>query len=143
MTKHFNSSNNTTMINKIKQFFAPKANDNSLFVINAYLDHEAWVFDDELRGLHKEPFVAGADTVIDILSGRVFDDNVDSCTLLFSDRPFPSHTYKMAHVSSDGYSGNWYTMLTDNDQPSMKFWLCPALLKFFDKAPNHIYVQAK
>ncbi len=38
---------------------------NSIFVINPYKWNGMWVFDDERVGLDKEPFVAGADTMID------------------------------------------------------------------------------
>jgi hypothetical protein len=38
---------------------------NSIFVIKPYKWNGMWVFDDERVGLDKEPFVAGADTMID------------------------------------------------------------------------------
>ncbi len=38
---------------------------NSINVIAPYKWHGMWVFDDERVGLDKEPFVAGADTMID------------------------------------------------------------------------------
>ena len=38
---------------------------NSIFVIRPYKWNGMWVFDDERVGLDKEPFVAGADTMID------------------------------------------------------------------------------
>ena len=38
---------------------------NSIMVIYPYRDAGLWVFDDERVGLDKEPFIAGADTLID------------------------------------------------------------------------------
>ena len=38
---------------------------NALMVIFPYKYHDMWVFDDEDVGLNKEPFISGADTVID------------------------------------------------------------------------------
>ena len=38
--------------------------NNSIFVIRPYKSNGMWVFDDERVGLDKEPFVAGADTMI-------------------------------------------------------------------------------
>jgi hypothetical protein len=38
---------------------------NAIFVIKPYKWNGMWVFDDERVGLDKEPFVAGADTMID------------------------------------------------------------------------------
>jgi len=40
---------------------------NSLFVIAPYDYEGLWVFDDERVGLEQEPFVSGADTMIDAL----------------------------------------------------------------------------
>jgi hypothetical protein len=38
---------------------------NSIFVIRPHKWNGMWVFDDERVGLDREPFVAGADTMID------------------------------------------------------------------------------
>nr|WP_323697113.1 DUF6717 family protein [Thiorhodovibrio litoralis] len=37
------------------------------------------------------------------------------------------------------YDGNWYR----SDTLDMEGWLCPALFKYFDKAPKRIFVQVK
>ena len=39
---------------------------NSIFVIKPYKWEGLWVFDDPAVGLVKEPFVGGADTMIDV-----------------------------------------------------------------------------
>ena len=38
---------------------------NSILVIHPYKSEGMWVFDDARVGLVREPFVAGADTIID------------------------------------------------------------------------------
>lgn len=38
---------------------------NAINIIAPYKHRGMWVFDDERVGLHQEPFVAGADTMID------------------------------------------------------------------------------
>jgi len=43
---------------------------NNVNYISSYIYEGAWVFDDESRELDKEPFVAGADLLIDAMSGR-------------------------------------------------------------------------
>jgi hypothetical protein len=35
--------------------------------------------------------------------------------------------------------GNWYT----SDDPPMEGWLCPALFRYFDRAPSELYVKAE
>lgn len=127
-----------------KQYLKLVYMSNSIHIISAYIHDGQWVFDDASRELDKEPFVAGADTVIDLMSGRVDDDSIDKCTLIFSHIPFPSHQYKAVHKHSDKYDGNTYTFVVpQTNEPIMDFWLCPALLKFYDEAPSEIYVQCK
>jgi hypothetical protein len=43
---------------------------NSVNYIYSYVHNGAWVFDDESRELDKEPFVEGADLLLDAMSGR-------------------------------------------------------------------------
>ena len=61
---------------------------NAINVIAPYKWHGMWVFDDPRVGLVQEPFIAGADTMID----RVVADIPDAehgFTLIFSTTPFP------------------------------------------------------
>jgi hypothetical protein len=48
---------------------------NSIFLIVPYRHAGAWVFDDAPRGLQKEPFVSGADTMIDRLVASVLNSD--------------------------------------------------------------------
>jgi Family of unknown function (DUF6717) len=111
---------------------------NAINVIAPYKHHGMWVFDDPRVGLVQEPFVAGADTMID----RVVADipNADKgFTLIFSSTPFPGHQHRLDWLRADDDGGNWYY----SDEFGMKGWLCPALFKYFEEAPKRIYVQAK
>jgi len=96
-----------------------------------------WVFDDARVGLDKEPFVSGADDMIDVLVADI--PNADKgFRLLFSATPFPGHTVKLEWRREE-YGGNWYF----SPAFEMEGWLCPALFKYFDKAPKEIFVKAE
>ena len=67
---------------------------NAINVIAPYKHHGMWVFDNSRVGLIKEPFVAGADTMID----RVVADIPDAergFTLIFSRTPFPGYQHRL------------------------------------------------
>jgi hypothetical protein len=104
---------------------------NAINVIAPYKHHGMWVFDDPRVGLNQEPFVAGADAMID----RVIADIPNAehgFTLIFSATPFPGHQYKLDWVRADEDGGNWYRS-ADLD---MEGWLCPALFRYFVQAPK-------
>jgi len=106
-------------------------------VIHPYRYEGMWVFDDAKAELAQEPFVAGADTVIDRMVEAIFGA-ADGFTLIFSDKPFPGHQLAMEWRREE-HEGNWY-YAPDLD---MEGWLCPALFKYFDAAPAQIYAQFK
>ena len=110
---------------------------NAINVITPYKQHGMWVFDDPRVGLVQEPFVAGADTMID----RVVADIPDAehgFTMIFSSTPFPGHQYRLDWRRAEG-GGNWYYAA----QLNIEGWLCPALLRYFPDVPNQLYVQTK
>ena len=58
---------------------------NAIFVIKPYKWNGMWVFDDERVGLVKEPFVAGADTMIDTaVELKGISDADDGFLMIFS-----------------------------------------------------------
>src|SRR5919201_3806825 len=70
------------------------ASVNAINVIAPYKHHGMWVFDDARVGLAQEPFVSGADTMID----RAVDGLPDAehgFVLLFSSWPFPGHQLEL------------------------------------------------
>ncbi len=111
--------------------------ENSIFVIKPYKWEGMWVFDDAAVGLVREPFVAGADTMIDVATAHI--PNADRGFIaVFSASYFPGSQITLEWVRQDG-NGNVYRW---NEQ-GMEGWLCPALLKYFEKAPARLYIQVK
>lgn len=110
---------------------------NSINFIVPYRHEGTWVFDDPRVGLDKEPFVSGADTMIDVLVANIHGA-ANGFRLLFSATPFPGYTVKLEWRREE-YAGNWYF----SPDYKMEGWLCPALFKYFDKAPKEIYVKAE
>jgi hypothetical protein len=110
---------------------------NSLMVISPYKHHGMWVFDDPAVGLSKEPFIAGIDTMIDKITADI-PNAEKGFRAVFSASPFPGHTTKLEWRREES-GGNWYY----NDKYKMEGWLCPALFKYFPKAPREIYVRAE
>ena len=111
---------------------------NAINIIAPYKYYGSWVFDDERVGLVKEPFVAGADIMMEALVANI-PDAAKGFILLFSSTPFPGHTDKLDWKRTDPDGGNWYRW----EAYKLEGWLCPALLKYFEKPPKQIYVQAK
>ena len=58
--------------------------------------------------------------------------------LLFSAAPFPGHQGKFARLRPE-HGGTWYRDATTGDEG----WLCPALFKYFDHAPETLYAKAE
>ncbi len=110
---------------------------NILVVIAPYWYQGTWVFDDESVGLNKEPFVAGVPEMIDDLAKDVPNAR-SGFRLLFSSTPFPGYQRELTRVKEE-YGGYWYRV---KDQ-SAEGWLCPALFKYFETAPEIIYVKAE
>ena len=108
---------------------------NSIVAIHPYKSNGLWVFDDPKAGLVQEPFVSGADTIIDKAVAGI--PNADAgFTLLFSATPFPGFQFQFDWRRAE-LGGNWYYSAALD----MEGWLCPALLKYFDAAPAKIYAE--
>ena len=110
---------------------------NEITVIAPYKHHGMWVFDDPRVGLVQEPFVAGADTMIDRVVAYI-PDAEHGFSLIFSRIPFPGHQYRLDWRRAEG-GGNWYYAT----QLEMEGWLFPALLRYFPVAPKQLYVQTR
>ena len=108
---------------------------NSPFVIVPYKFDGLWVFDDLDVGLVKEPFISGADRILDVLT-QTMPDAYKGFRLLFSSRPFPGYTTRFIWSRSE-YGGNWYFW----PEKEMEGWLCPALFKYFKQVPSNLYVK--
>lgn len=110
---------------------------NSLFAIHPYKHEGLWVFDDPAVGLTKEPFVAGADVIIDRMVEGI-PNATAGVTILFSATPFPGVQHELEWRREE-VGGNWYY----SPKLNLEGWLCPALFKYFDRAPERIYAQVK
>lgn len=110
---------------------------NAIQIIAPYRYNGTWVFDDPAVELVREPFVAGIPEMIDTLVGGAIGE-CNRFRLLFADRPFPGSQIELVrqHEEIEGY---WYRLAgTENDG-----WLCPALFKYFDEAPERIYAKVE
>ena len=110
---------------------------NALNVILPYKYEGMWVFDDAKTGLDKEPFVEGADTIIDkALAMKGIENGDGGFRLLFSAGEFPRYDVKFTWLREEA-GGNYY------GAPGWELegWLCPALFKYFDEAPKEIYAR--
>lgn len=110
---------------------------NAIFIISPYRYGGTWVFDDPDVGLVKEPFVAGIPQLIDKLVKDIPDAD-KGFRLLFSSKPFPGHATKLIWRREQN-GGNWYY----SEEFDSEGWLCPALFKYFKKAPKEIYIKAE
>jgi len=95
-----------------------------------------WVFDDASAGLVREPFISGADNILDVLTEHI-PEAATGFKIIFSARPFPGYTARFVWTRAE-YGGNWYRW----PERKMEGWLCPALLKYFECPPKEIFVQA-
>lgn len=109
---------------------------NAILVIAPYRYNGTWVFDDERAGLVREPFVGGVPEMIDLLVADI-PNAADGFRLTFSARPFPDYEKKLTWLRGD-MGGNYYRL----DDPPMEGWLCPALFRYYDRAPPELYVKA-
>ena len=111
--------------------------NNSLFVIKPYKDQNCWMFDDPAVGLVREPFVCGADRMIDVATSHI--PNADrGFFAIFSASPFPDAQIVLERVGEES-GGNVYRWAEED----MEGWLCPALLLYFKKPPEKLYIQVK
>ena len=110
---------------------------NAINVIFPYKYEDMWVFDDEKVGLIQEPFVEGADTMIDhMLELKGISNPEAGFKLVFSEGAFPRYDAKFEWLRA-GEGGNWYR----SEDHGMEGWLCPALFKYFDEAPELIFAR--
>lgn len=110
---------------------------NSILVIAPYKHAGTWVFDDQAKGLTKEPFVAGIPRMIDNMVTNIANAT-NGFRLLFSAEPFPDYMAKLTWRRSEA-KGNWYYC----EQYKMEGWLCSSLFKYFKTAPPELYIKAE
>ena len=110
---------------------------NQIFVIAPYKRAGTWVFDDPSVGLEAEPFVAGVPEMIDRLVAPI-ENASDGFRCLFSSSPFPGAQVELERKHEE--IGGWWYFSPDFNATG---WLCPALFKYFDAAPEKLFVKAE
>jgi hypothetical protein len=110
---------------------------NAINVIAPYRYLDLWVFDDPRVGLAAEPFVGGADTMIDRITADIPAAD-QGFVMVFSSTPFPGHQFRLEWRREERGGNVYYASDLDAEG-----WLCPALLRYFDASPPEIYVQVK
>ena len=110
---------------------------NVLNVIEPYWYQDTWVFDDASKGLEKEPFVQGIPEMIDVLIKDIPNAR-SGFVLLFSSQPFVGYQVELIRVREE-YGGWWYKV----KDLGAEGWLCPALFRYFDEAPESLYIKAE
>ena len=119
--------------------------NNAIFVIKPYKWNGMWVFDDERVGLDKEPFVAGADSMIDTaVQLKGIPNAEDGFLMVFSADPFPDADFDLDWVREDS-GGNVYKgrFEVDGEAKELEGWLCPALNLYYPDPPQKLYVQVR
>lgn len=111
---------------------------NAIHIIQPYRFGGTWVFDDARVGLDHEPFVGGADVILDILVARAgIEDAEHGFAAMFSSTPFPGST--AIQWQREDCGGNVYR----DGESGQEGWLCPALFRYFETAPPTIYVLCR
>jgi hypothetical protein len=110
---------------------------NSIMIIAPYWYSGTWVFDDDSKGLDKEPFIEGVPEMINELVKDI-PNALMGFKLFFSSSPFPGYQVELEWVRQE-YDGNWYRIKGQ----TLEGWLCPALYKYFEVAPKLIFVRAE
>jgi len=103
-------------------------------------DSRCWVFDDERTGLQQEAFVLGASEMITELvkDQKLLPAAKYGFRMVFSHQQLPNTHRVLLRLYEDA-GGWWYRQLDNNAE----CWLCPALFKYFDEAPEHLFVRAE
>ena len=110
---------------------------NSLTVIAPYKYLGMWVFDDPRVGLVQEPFVGGADEIIDRWTANI-PDAQSGFVLVFSEVPFPGHSLHLVWRRAELGGNTYYSPELD-----MEGWLCPALFRYFAEQPKELFAKCK
>ena len=96
-----------------------------------------WVFSDAAVGVHYEPFVRGADELIDDLVLELYAPE-RGFRLNFSSLPFAGWTMELAREQLEG-GGAWYVDCSSG----IEGWLCAVLVRYWPKPPEWIYASAE
>ena len=108
---------------------------DDIVAIYPYKVEGRWVFDDETVGLIQEPFVSGANAIMERMTQDI-PGAEDGFRLRFSQKEFPA-SMAVFEWRREEFGGNWYYS-PDFD---LEGWLSPALLRYFDEPPKRLYTK--
>jgi hypothetical protein len=100
----------------------------------------SWVFSDASAGLVDEPFVNGADTLIEAVAetkGFLEEAKEAGVVAVFSGEQFSNADVCLIRDKEENLFGNWYT----ESKTKHRAWLCPALYKYFHTAPKQLWIR--
>jgi hypothetical protein len=109
-----------------------------------YWTGRCWVFDDPATNLAREAFVMGISEMISrVVAIKGIPRPEAGFALSFAAEPFAGHDVvvdwqRPGDHADEENAGNWYA--GDVAGAWMEGWLCPALFKYFDEAPQRIFV---
>jgi hypothetical protein len=110
---------------------------SNIMVIYPFWQDGNWVFRDAEKGIDKDFFIAGADTVIAEMVAEI-PDAKKGFRLLFSDMEFPDWQKKLVWREKE-YKGNKYADSATGNEG----YLSPNLLNYFKVVPKIIYAKAE
>lgn len=119
---------------------------NVLTVIEPYWYQDTWVFNDASMGLEKEPLegelewlglLTGMSRMINYLVKDIPNAR-SGFILLFSSQPFAGYQVELTRLGEEG-DGCSYKV----KDSGVGWWLSPALLRYFETAPESLYVKAE
>jgi hypothetical protein len=118
---------------------------NSINIIAPYRNPDSpniWVFDDDARGLVREPFVGEANTLFDHVARKL--EAGDRLVVFFTgDDVVLPPTKQGRQITAElelkhgcHVSGSTYDAKLSDGTSMEDVWLCPALLKYFPTPPK-------
>ena len=132
---HFVATNGDQMNTPTNNTTDNESERNSIRIIKPYKFAGTWVFDDDNTNLVREPFVDGADDIIDVMTSQI-EGADDGFALIFSAQPFPNSMLELLRVREE-FGGWWYR----SEVLDMEGWLCPALFLYFEEAPEKLFCK--
>ncbi len=108
---------------------------NELHTVKPYKNEGVWVFDDDSKGLRKEPIINKQDVMLDKLVIGINDAEQGFC-LLFSDTVFCGYQVRLIWQCVDDL-GHWYTAKGLCEDA----WFYPGFLQYFRTLPGEIFIR--
>ena len=105
--------------------------NNTIMTIKMWKEENTWMFNDDIHGLIREPFVGETNQALDFIA-----NGSNPTTILFSASDFPG-AVKLFTAPVQEYGGATFIC----EQIKAKCWLCSAMWFYFNKLPQSIYIK--